>query len=157
LASQSLSAELTRSYIATKLVSVVYQMSSLSSGAAVGSVRAWLRTEGLAALVLALFLYTRGGYSWRLFAVLILAPDLSFAGYLAGARLGAATYNTLHSYVGPLVLAVVLLAAGRPADLPLIWAAHIGFDRLVGYGLKYPSGFGDTHLGAIGRPSGSAA
>jgi hypothetical protein len=130
-------------------------MSPLVSGAAIGSVRVWLRAEGLAVLAVALVLYARGGYSWRLFAVLFLAPDLSLAGYLAGARVGAAIYNTLHSYVGPLVLAAVLLATGRPAALPLIWLAHIGFDRLLGYGLKYPSAFGDTHLGAIGRRGAS--
>lgn len=130
-------------------------MSPLTSGAVIGSVRTWLRAEGLAALAVALLLYMRGDYSWRLFALLFLAPDLSFAGYLAGPRVGAAIYNALHSYVGPLVLAVVLLATGRPAAVPLIWAAHIGFDRLLGYGLKYPSRFGDTHLGAIGRPRAS--
>jgi hypothetical protein len=127
-------------------------ISPLTSGAVIGSVRTWLRAEGLAALAVALLLYMRGDYSWRLFALLFLAPDLGLAGYLAGPRVGAAIYNALHSHVGPLVLAVVLLATGRPAGVPLIWAAHIGFDRLLGYGLKYPSRFGDTHLGAIGRP-----
>jgi hypothetical protein len=118
-------------------------------------VRLWLRAEGLAVLALATYLYARGGHSWLLFAVLFLAPDLSFAGYLAGPRLGAAVYNALHSYVGPLILAAVVLAAGRPAALPLIWAAHIGFDRALGYGLKYPTAFGDTHLGAVGRSGAS--
>jgi hypothetical protein len=132
-------------------------MSPLTSGAVIGSVRTWLRAEGLAALAVALLLYMRGDYSWRLFALLFLAPDLSLAGYLAGPRVGAAIYNALHSYVGPLVLAVVLLATGRSAAVPLIWAAHIGFDRLLGYGLKYPSGFGDTHLGAIGRARAPSA
>jgi hypothetical protein len=114
-------------------------------------VRLWLRLEGLAVLVLSAFLYARGSHSWLLFVVLFLAPDLSFAAYLAGPRVGAAVYNALHSYVGPLVLAALFLAAGRPPVLSLIWAAHIGFDRLLGYGLKYPTDFGDTHLGAIGR------
>jgi hypothetical protein len=31
----------------------------------------------------------------------------------------------------------------------LVWAAHIGADRAVGYGLKYPTGFEDTHLGRV--------
>jgi hypothetical protein len=141
-----------RRFAATGNLSQDMVMTPLTSGAVIGSVRRWLRIEGLAALALALFLYARGGHSWRLFAVLFLAPDLSFAGYLAGARVGAAIYNALHSYVGPLVFAGVLLVTGRPATVPLIWAAHIGFDRFLGYGLKYPSAFGDTHLGAIGRP-----
>ena len=126
-------------------------MSTSVSGAAKGSVRLWLRLEGLAVLALAAYLYARGGHSWVLFAALVLVPDLSFAGYLAGPRAGAAVYNALHSYIGPLALAVALLATDHSPAVALIWAAHIGFDRLMGYGLKYPTGFGDTHLGAIGR------
>lgn len=113
--------------------------------------RALLRFEGLAVAALAVGLYLWGGYAWSLFAILFLAPDLSLAVYLAGPRAGAAVYNALHSYVGPAALAGVLLLTGRPMAVPLIWAAHIGFDRALGYGLKYASGFSDTHLGPIGR------
>jgi hypothetical protein len=35
-------------------------------------------------------------------------------------------------------------------SVALIWLAHIGFDRALGYGLKYKAGFGFTHLGRIG-------
>jgi hypothetical protein len=73
------------------------------------------------------------------------------AGYLAGPRTGAAIYNVAHSYIGPAMLAVALLNSGAPLILPLVWGAHIGFDRVLGYGLKYPSAFSDTHLGRIGR------
>ena len=117
-----------------------------------GAPRIWLRLEGLATLVVAIFLFARGGHSWALFALLFLAPDLSFAGYLLGPRAGAWIYNAAHSYVGPLVLAVVFVATGRPPVLAIIWAGHIGFDRALGYGLKYPTAFQDTHLGRIGRP-----
>jgi hypothetical protein len=126
-------------------------MTPTISGAVSGSVRIWLRLEGLAAATAAVYLYARGGHSWILFAALFLAPDLSFAAYLAGPRVGAAAYNALHSYLGPLALAVGLLAAGASPALALIWAAHIGFDRTLGYGLKYPTNFGDAHLGTIGR------
>jgi hypothetical protein len=57
----------------------------------------------------------------------------------------------LHSYIGPIVLCLLLLAGGHTLGVPLVWSAHIGFDRLLGYGLKYPSSFGDTHLGRTGR------
>jgi hypothetical protein len=118
----------------------------------VGSpVRTWLRLEGLAALLLAAYLYAVSGASWTLFAVLFLTPDVSLAGYLAGARVGGTIYNAAHSYVGPLALAASLLAAGAAPALALIWVAHIGFDRMLGYGLKYPTAFADTHLGRIGR------
>jgi uncharacterized protein DUF4260 len=120
-------------------------------GAVDGAVRGWLRLEGIAALVLAIGLYPQQGGSWLVFAALFFAPDVSFAGYLAGPRLGAAIYNAAHSYVGPLILAVTLLSVGAGMTLPLIWGAHIGFDRALGYGLKYPAAFRDTHLGLIGR------
>jgi hypothetical protein len=134
-------------------VSIVF----ISGGGAVRNpVRLWLRLEGLAVLLLATSLYDRGGASWGVFALLFLAPDVSFAGYLAGPRVGAAIYNVAHSYVVPLVLAVTLLPVGGEPSLVLIWAAHIGLDRALGYGLKYSSAFGDTHLGQIGRPAASS-
>lgn len=119
--------------------------------AATGSVRWWLRIEGLAALAAAVYVYAWGGHSWLLFAALFLAPDLGFLGYLAGARVGALVYNVLHSYTIPVAIAAAFYTMDRPLVLPLIWIAHIGFDRLLGYGLKYPSAFADTHLGRIGR------
>lgn len=104
-------------------------------------------------LVVAALLYGRDGASWWLFAVLFLAPDLSFVGYIAGPRAGAAAYNAAHTLLGPAALGIagLWLANALAVALALIWAAHIGFDRLLGYGLKYAAGFGVTHLGRMGR------
>ena len=113
--------------------------------------RGWLRSEGLAAFLLAVVLFWLGGYSWLLFGLLFFVPDLSLAGYLAGSRAGAVIYNLAHSYVGPLVAAAMLQLADRPVAVPLVWFAHIGFDRMLGYGLKLSTRFSDTHLGRIGR------
>jgi len=116
-----------------------------------------LRAEGLAVLVASAWAYGLVGAGWWLFAALILAPDLSMLGYLAGPRVGAAAYNVAHTYLGPLAL----LALGQVAALPLltalglIWAAHIGVDRAMGYGLKYAWGFRATHLS--GTPEAVAA
>lgn len=126
-------------------------MTTAEGGAVHGSIRIWLRLEGLTALLLATCLYAHQGGSWLVFAMLFLAPDASFAGYLGGPRIGAAVYNVAHSYVGPLILAGTLLGTGTGLPLAFLWAAHIGFDRALGYGLKYPSAFADTHLGRIGR------
>jgi hypothetical protein len=122
-------------------------------GPPAGSVRRWLRLEGLAVLAASALAYRHLDASWVRFAVLFLAPDLSMLGYLAGPRAGAALYNAAHSYVGPLVALTAALGASRPelVALGLIWTAHIGFDRMLGYGLKLPTGFQDTHLGRIGR------
>jgi hypothetical protein len=122
--------------------------------AASGGVRTLLRLEGLAVLAGAAWAYGAcAGHGWGLFALLFLAPDLSLFGYLAGPRAGARVYNAAHTYLGPLILACVgaYWSGTAAVDLALIWAAHIGMDRAIGYGLKYPDNFNDTHLGAIGR------
>ena len=60
-------------------------------------------------------------------------------------------YNIAHTYVAPAVLVAVTSLGEPQVGLALIWVAHIGFDRLLGYGLKYHDGFGHTHLGLIGK------
>jgi hypothetical protein len=113
--------------------------------------RTLLRLEGLAVGAGATVVYFDAGHPWWLFVVLILAPDLSALGYLTGESTGAVTYNLAHTYVWPVALAVIGIVAqvDLATELALIWAAHIGFDRALGYGLKYPSGFKDTHLQRI--------
>jgi hypothetical protein len=96
--------------------------------------------------------YARTGASWWLFAALWLAPDLSMLGYLGRPCRAARIYNIFHSYFVPgvLGLSAFLLHAHNLLPVALIWANHIGVDRLLGYGLKYGAGFGWTHLGRIG-------
>ena len=128
---------------------------SLPSGAVGGAPRVWLRLEGLAALITGAALYlARGGEAIWL-VPLLLAVDVSMAGYLVGPRPGAALYNLAHNWG----LGLALLGAGvATGTAPLLLAgailvAHVGMDRFAGYGLKYPTAFGDTHLGWIGRAS----
>ena len=111
-----------------------------------------LRAEGLAVGVGALALYIHGDFAlWPLFAFL-LAPDLSAVAYTAGPRIGAVAYNAAHTYVLPVALAAGCLLTGDPGlpvQITLIWGAHIGIDRFLGFGLKYPTAFKDTHLGRV--------
>jgi hypothetical protein len=107
-----------------------------------------LHIEEAVLLLLPIFAYQHLHYSWLLFAILFLAPDLFMLGYLVNVRLGAATYNLVHTLTLPLAL---LLASyiehwHKAPAIALIWIAHIAFDRLLGYGLKYPTYFKDTHL-----------
>ena len=119
--------------------------------AAVSPIRITLRSEGAGAALASMVLYGQLGGSWAVFTALLLVPDIVMLGYLAGPRIGAAVYNLGHSYLGPLMLAGIgAVTDGRIALLvALIWGAHIGMDRALGYGLKYPSGFRDTHLGRV--------
>jgi Domain of unknown function (DUF4260) len=114
-----------------------------------------LRAEGAAALIAAIALYNARDGNWPLFLVLLLVPDLSALGYLWNPVRGAAWYNAAHTYLGVGVLALGGLATGHPgvALCALIWAAHIGMDRLLGYGLKTGEAVQNTHLG--GLPTGA--
>jgi hypothetical protein len=124
--------------------------------AVAGIPRLLLRLEGAALLIVAIAMFWQRGGSWRLFAILILAPDLSFFGYLAGPRVGAIVYNAVHATLAPIALALSGVFAASPTTIAvaLIWLAHIGADRMLGYGLKYAAGFGFTHLGRVGRAAG---
>jgi hypothetical protein len=124
-----------------------------SNGAVSGGVRQILRLEALAVLVSATTAYfVSGGNPW-LYAALFFAPDVSFVAYAVNAHLGTAAYNTVHSYV----LVALLAGAGWLLGVDLLWqialilAAHAGFDRALGYGLKYASAFHHTHLGLVGK------
>lgn len=121
------------------------------SGSVLGQVRIWLRAEGVSVFALSVLLYRNSGWSWWLFFLLLLTPDLAMIPYLINPRIGGACYNVIHSYLLPLGLAIVVIASGRMALLPYlyIWVAHIGMDRCLGYGLKYPTAFGRTHLGHL--------
>jgi uncharacterized protein DUF4260 len=123
-----------------------------ASGAVTGGVRTLLRLEGLTLFAVMILLYTLGTGPWWLFVVLFLAPDLSFAAYLAGPKVGAIAYNAAHSYLAPMALMATGFGMNWPLALSIamIWLAHIGFDRALGYGLKYFAGFSFTHLGRIG-------
>ena len=124
-----------------------------TAGAATGLPLVLLRLEGAALLAAAIYGYAEFGRSWLRFAVLLFVPDVGMLGYLAGPRIGAIPYDLFHTSVGP----TALLVAGIATDgttltaTAIIWFAHIGLDRALGYGLKYGDGFGHTHLGAIGR------
>lgn len=107
-----------------------------------------LRLEGTILFVCAVALYINRQGNLILFLLLILAPDVSMIGYLTNPRLGGLIYNVVHVYLLPVVLLTISLSVGLPfgAQIALIWLAHIGMDRTVGYGLKYPTAFKDTHL-----------
>ena len=110
-----------------------------------------LRLEGAAVFGASIALYIHFDFSVLPLVLLFLAPDLSFLGYLAGPRAGAATYDAVHTELWPIVIATlgVLADASVLTEVGLIWLAHIGIDRLLGYGLKYPTAFTDTHLGRV--------
>lgn len=116
-------------------------------------VRGVLRLEGLCVFLVTLYVYHGLDAGWGRFVLCFFVPDISLLAYLAGPRTGAFFYNAAHSYVGPAMVlgAAMLLPSSLLLGAGVIWASHIGFDRMLGYGLKYGTGFRHTHLGRIGR------
>jgi hypothetical protein len=121
---------------------------SQSGTGALGKPALLLRIEGGLDLALSLIFYQAIHANWLLFVVLLLVPDLAMLGYLRTVRLGTICYNLVHSLTVPFLLIAYAYLTRSLCLLPygLIWTAHIGLDRMLGFGLKYPSGFRDTHL-----------
>jgi hypothetical protein len=123
------------------------------TGMTTGAVRTWLRLEGLAAFAFGLALFGATGGNWLLLIPLLLLPDISAVGYLVSPRIGTFTYNLLHNWVPGIVTLGIGIWLASPAVVlaAAILIAHVGMDRAVGYGMKLPSSFQDTHLGRMGR------
>ncbi|MCF2872278.1 DUF4260 domain-containing protein [Octadecabacter sp. G9-8] len=115
----------------------------------------WQQIEGALACIagIGFYLAVIAIFPWWAAIVLFFAPDLSFLGYLFGPRIGAVCYNTVHIYGFGAVLALAGYVMGWPVvfALGLLWAAHCGFDRMLGYGLKRSTAFTSTHMGEIGK------
>jgi hypothetical protein len=107
-----------------------------------------LQAEGFVVVTVSVAAYHQLNGSWLLFFLIFLWPDVFMLGYLVNVRLGASLYNLVHTYAGPLLLGAAAVFEHWHSTLlfALIWGAHIGIDRMLGYGLKYPTFFKDTHL-----------
>lgn len=112
-----------------------------------------LRLEGATAVAASIGLYVAAGADWLPFVILLILPDLSIAAYLRGPVVGAVVYNAVHNWAlaGALVALGFMTGQGLLFDAGAALTAHVGLDRLLGYGLKFPTRFQDTHLGWIGR------
>ncbi|MCL4255515.1 MAG: DUF4260 family protein [Anaerolineae bacterium] len=107
-----------------------------------------LHAEGGAIFITACILYARIGANGWIFALLFFSFDIFMLGYLRNPQLGSLIYNIGHTEIVPLALILLasLLTIEPLTAFALIWLAHIGLDRLLGYGLKYPTHFKDSHL-----------
>ncbi|MCP8615881.1 DUF4260 domain-containing protein [Salirhabdus salicampi] len=113
--------------------------------------KALLHMEGLAVLLVSVYFYASLNFSWLLFIVLFFIPDVSMVGYGISKKFGALTYNIFHTYTVPtiFILMGVFSTMETLVMIGLIWSAHIGMDRMIGYGLKYPTSFKETHLNRV--------
>ena len=114
-----------------------------------------LKLEAFALFGLSIFLFSRLDYPWWLYPLLFFVPDLSMVGYAFGPRVGAWVYNVVHHYAVSIGLYVLGFVLGVPILqlTGIILLGHSSLDRVLGYGLKYPDSFQNTHLGPIGSSS----
>jgi hypothetical protein len=90
---------------------------------------------------------------WWCYILILIAPDVSMIGYIAGNKTGAIAYNLFH-HKG---IAIALYAIGLATNndwlqvTGIILFGHSSMDRMFGYGLKLNEGFKYTHLGIIGK------
>ncbi|WP_270181436.1 DUF4260 domain-containing protein [Alkalihalobacillus sp. CinArs1] len=107
-----------------------------------------LHIEGFVVFILSLYFFSTMDVSWWVFLLLLFTPDLAMFGYAMGKKVGAYCYNVIHSYSLPLILILMSLMVNQPLFIAigLIWTAHIGMDRMIGYGLKSTEDFKITHL-----------
>jgi hypothetical protein len=117
-----------------------------------------LRLEEFGFFLSSIYLFSTLPFPWWVFPVLLLAPDISMAGYMAGPRFGAVSYNIVHHRALALLLFGVGLLSGQPfvALAGIIMFGHSSLDRALGYGLKFPDSFQHTHLGRIGPTSAAS-
>jgi hypothetical protein len=107
-----------------------------------------IHLEGIIVLIAAIYIYALNEFSWLIFLLLLLAPDVSMLAYLINNHIGARVYNLFHTYI--VSISLILIGNFLKLDvllmIGLIWTAHIGMDRMLGYGLKYKTSFKDTHI-----------
>ena len=113
--------------------------------------RLLLHLEGAGVFIASIILFSQLGLAWWIYPLLILAPDVFMVGYLLDTTRGAWVYNIGHLYVVPITLGLIAFFANWTLGIgiALIWMGHIGMDRMLGYGMKYPTHFKDTHLSRI--------
>ena len=112
-----------------------------------------IKWEEAAMFALSIVLIAPLPYAWYWWLVWILAPDLSMIAYLGGDVTGAIGYNLVHHKGVAIAVYILGLYTAHPAleYAGMILFGHSCMDRAMGYGLKYFTGFQDTHLGKIGK------
>lgn len=116
-------------------------------------VAALLKLEELGIFLLCIFLFNHLNFAWWCFPALLLLPDIGMLGYIINPKIGAITYNLMHHRLLATALAFYSLYSNNDnwKLAAIIFFAHISLDRMLGYGLKYPDSFNNTHLGVIGK------
>ncbi|MDN3722760.1 DUF4260 domain-containing protein [Aequorivita sp. SDUM287046] len=112
-----------------------------------------LKMEELAQFIFGIFMFSQLDFAWWWFPALLLLPDIGMVGYLINAKIGALIYNIFHHKAIAIVIGLIGFYSNNQILIliGIILFSHASFDRIFGYGLKYPDSFKNTHLGKIGN------
>lgn len=112
-----------------------------------------IKVEEAAQFALSIFLFTQLPFALWVYPALLLVPDVSMIGYVMNPKIGAFFYNLFHHKAVAIVIGLLGFYLGNDFILlaGIILFGHSAMDRMFGYGLKFNTGFGDTHLGEIGN------
>lgn len=112
-----------------------------------------LKIEELAMFTLSIYLLKLLdiSFSWWVYVLLYLAPDIGMIGYIINNKAGAFTYNLFHHKAVAILFTVIGIYTANQYILMsgIILFGHSAMDRMFGYGLKYVTGFKHTHLGVL--------
>lgn len=116
-----------------------------------------LKLEEAGIFLLTIYLFSTLDFAWWWFPALLLVPDIGMIGYLINPKIGAFIYNLFHHQLVATGVAFYGLAFENEYWIlaGIILFAHISFDRMMGYGLKFNDSFHHTHLGGIGKTKGN--
>jgi len=115
--------------------------------------KALLKIEELAQVLLSVYLFSLLPFAWWVFPVFFFAPDVSLIGYVVGARIGAIGYDLVHHKA----IAIGAYVVGGMFGIPLLsligvlLLGHASLDRVLGYGLVDPNSQGRTPLAPASR------
>jgi len=127
------------------------QTNALSETKTFSMPRTFMHVDGLALLAGSLVFYANLNFNWVTFALLLFTPDLPLILYGVNKQMASIAYNLVHSLVFPILLLVTSHFADNIVgiQLSLIWLAHIGMDRVFGYGFKYLGRMKETHFSRV--------
>ncbi|WPR77917.1 DUF4260 domain-containing protein [Algoriphagus sp. NG3] len=112
-----------------------------------------IKLEEAAMFLLSIYLFSTLDFAWWWFPALLLVPDVGMIGYLFNPKTGAYIYNIFHHRL--VAAGVACYGLGFENEYwvlsGIILFAHISFDRMMGYGLKFKDSFQHTHLGTVGK------
>ena len=89
--------------------------------------RSVIKLENTFIFIITIAVYVKLEFSIWLFLLLLLVPDIFMLGYVINRKTGSYVYNIGHTYITPIIIALLYLYIDERLllQISLIWLAHI--------------------------------